>query len=833
MESESNNFSELPANLAYFCKAHQKTNISKTSFDAHLTANIAIVAGLLGNMVKVELDSGFSVYPNLYSYIIGNSGQGKSGYLSHGYALISDIQMQKDKLYKEARKAKFLADKAFKQENKERQSRGELPLIPDKNQNYPEGVFNCDYPLCTMDFTIEGIQQDMAILTGGNSFVIRDELIGTFKMFKKQGRQGDIPFLNDAYEAIGKTYKVTRKMDAAKIPTIYNMCANILGTIQTRGIRSLLKDYLKEDMGDGFFARFQNISILPEDSQHQEPEPLDKGAVESFKLALEEIVEARIRYSKIDPCDQVPSIIKLTKEAENAYYDYSLHLKQIGKETKNVLFEEHIHKTATEALKIALNFHMLERPSNVFFESYKEPISLKTMKDAIKYTNHKIKIAKILYGVDEEVSFELKEEAKRLHDYIIDVKSKFYKANIATGWSSYLLSRTQSKALPKKFNKCVDTDRLEDLLSYLEDEKCIFSFCHVNTTNNKQLTWYSIMPEYAAEQDKKAVEQLLAKTMPIIETDNKNIIQFSKERPQIEIIKYPTKEENKEHIEKLKASIDARIFIGNYIKLKNCLGLCPFHDDKNPSFSVTKDFFNCFACHAKGSVIDFIMKYKGLDLSSSIKAIEDYAGIKLVPKKIRLIDQIWEDAILNPVQSEYLKNRLNGYEFKINDSITYSNSLSYSHNGHDANYPAMIAKITNSNNEFIGIQRTYLSDDLSKKRNIGNNPSKKILGKSAGGYVNLIDQESNTTLIIGEGIETVLSLYVFKKDEIPNCSVYANLGATNIPHLPARFNRIIVAQDNDDAGMSYAEAMIKKYGDIVEVEMPNEEFKDFNDVLAK
>ena len=55
--------------------------------------------------------------------------------------------------------------------------------------------------------------------------------------------------------------------------------------------------------------------------------------------------------------------------------------------------------------------------------------------------------------------------------------------------------------------------------------------------------------------------------------------------------------------------------VGDYVQLKNAgggqkKGLCPFHDEKSPSFHVTpsKGFFHCFGCQVGGDVIAFIMK---------------------------------------------------------------------------------------------------------------------------------------------------------------------------------------------------------------------------------
>lgn len=69
-------------------------------------------------------------------------------------------------------------------------------------------------------------------------------------------------------------------------------------------------------------------------------------------------------------------------------------------------------------------------------------------------------------------------------------------------------------------------------------------------------------------------------------------------------------------IEKIKEQISIVDIIQHYVHLKkkgnNWLGLCPFHNDQHPSFSVnnSRQVFNCFACGQRGDVFDFVQKYK-------------------------------------------------------------------------------------------------------------------------------------------------------------------------------------------------------------------------------
>lgn len=75
--------------------------------------------------------------------------------------------------------------------------------------------------------------------------------------------------------------------------------------------------------------------------------------------------------------------------------------------------------------------------------------------------------------------------------------------------------------------------------------------------------------------------------------------------------------------------------ISQYVVLKkkgrNYFGLCPFHNEKSPSFSVSqeKQIFNCFGCHTGGDVIRFVSKIENISFKETIEVLADRAGIAL------------------------------------------------------------------------------------------------------------------------------------------------------------------------------------------------------------
>ncbi len=86
----------------------------------------------------------------------------------------------------------------------------------------------------------------------------------------------------------------------------------------------------------------------------------------------------------------------------------------------------------------------------------------------------------------------------------------------------------------------------------------------------------------------------------------------------------------------VKQQADIVRVIGDYVKLKkagaqNFSGLCPFHNEKTPSFSVhaTRQFFHCFGCGASGDVFSFIQKIENITFPEAVRAVAQKLGIAL------------------------------------------------------------------------------------------------------------------------------------------------------------------------------------------------------------
>lgn len=132
--------------------------------------------------------------------------------------------------------------------------------------------------------------------------------------------------------------------------------------------------------------------------------------------------------------------------------------------------------------------------------------------------------------------------------------------------------------------------------------------------------------------------------------------------------------------------VDILDYISQYVTLKKTgksyKGLCPFHSEKTPSFTVTpeKGLFYCFGCGASGNIITFVMKYNNLAFIDALKYLAERAGIHIdengkIDRQISLLKKLHNElAVLarellnsNKKVIEYLLKR--GYDKSIADTF--------------------------------------------------------------------------------------------------------------------------------------------------------------------
>src|SRR5467141_3922588 len=88
--------------------------------------------------------------------------------------------------------------------------------------------------------------------------------------------------------------------------------------------------------------------------------------------------------------------------------------------------------------------------------------------------------------------------------------------------------------------------------------------------------------------------------------------------------------------ETVKQQADIVRIVGDYVKLKkagaqNFSGLCPFHNEKTPSFSVhaTRQFYHCFGCGASGDVFSFVQKLENITFPEAVRLIAQKLGVPM------------------------------------------------------------------------------------------------------------------------------------------------------------------------------------------------------------
>ena len=88
-------------------------------------------------------------------------------------------------------------------------------------------------------------------------------------------------------------------------------------------------------------------------------------------------------------------------------------------------------------------------------------------------------------------------------------------------------------------------------------------------------------------------------------------------------------------IQELLSRVDVVDVVGKYVQLKkggaNFMGLCPFHGEKSPSFTVSpsKQFFHCFGCGKNGNAIGFLMEHTGMTFVEAVKDLAQQVGMQV------------------------------------------------------------------------------------------------------------------------------------------------------------------------------------------------------------
>lgn len=307
-------------------------------------------------------------------------------------------------------------------------------------------------------------------------------------------------------------------------------------------------------------------------------------------------------------------------------------------------------------------------------------------------------------------------------------------------------------------------------------------------------------------------------------------------------------------VEEVRSRNDIVDVIGFYVKLKktgnNYMGLCPFHNEKSPSFSVsgTKQMYHCFGCGVGGNVFTFLMEYENYSFAEALKSLAERAGVKLpeieqseegkraadVKSKILEIYKEAAKYYFYQLKSErgaealsYLKKReLSdetitrfglGYSNKFSDSLyQYMKNLGYEDNllrqsglftmdeakgVYDKFWNRVMFPIMDSNNKVIAFGGRVMGEGAPKYLN---SPETMIFDKSRNLFgLNFARASRKPHMLICEGYMDVISLH-----QAGFTNAVASLGTAftmQQAKLLSRYTKdIIITYDSDGAGTQAA-----------------------------
>ena len=294
--------------------------------------------------------------------------------------------------------------------------------------------------------------------------------------------------------------------------------------------------------------------------------------------------------------------------------------------------------------------------------------------------------------------------------------------------------------------------------------------------------------------------------------------------------------------------------VSEYVRLgkrsgANLFGLCPFHNEKTPSFSVSPDkqIYHCFGCGKGGGVVNFIMEIEGLSFPEAVEFLAKRAGMT-VPQQENDAESRRRERLyaLNKDAARFFHEQLRadkgaamGYmnRRRISASIATSFGLGYAADTWDTLEKAMRAKgytdaelfeadlvrkgknggyydtfrnrlmfpVIDVRGNVIGFSGRILGDGepkyLNTKENIVFNKGRNLFG------LNLAKKSKNSYVILVEGNIDVVSLHQAGFD-----SAIASLG-TSLTNEQARLisrykNEVILAYDSDGAGVKASQRAI-------------------------
>ncbi len=309
-----------------------------------------------------------------------------------------------------------------------------------------------------------------------------------------------------------------------------------------------------------------------------------------------------------------------------------------------------------------------------------------------------------------------------------------------------------------------------------------------------------------------------------------------------------------ELVEEVRARNDIVDVVSGYVRMQkkgaNYFGLCPFHNEKSPSFSVSpaKQMYYCFGCGAGGNVLTFVMEYENYTFPEALKFLADRAGVKLPEmefsqearqkesRRTQLLEVNREAAkyfyfqLRSPQGKpgyEYFKNRQLSEETMKQFGLGYANKTSddlvhYLHSKgykddllteaglatfderfgmHDKFWNRVMFPIQDSNHRVIGFGGRVMGDGKPKYLN---SPETPIFDKSRNLYgLNFARTSRKNNFILCEGYMDVIAMHQAGFNQaVASLGTAFTSGQANI--LRRYTENIYLAYDSDGAGVNAA-----------------------------
>ncbi len=256
--------------------------------------------------------------------------------------------------------------------------------------------------------------------------------------------------------------------------------------------------------------------------------------------------------------------------------------------------------------------------------------------------------------------------------------------------------------------------------------------------------------------------------------------------------------------------------------------------------------YQCFGCGAGGDILDFAQNAYRLNFREAVQLLSEDRDLPAIvqpwdglqkpedtSRNQKFALKIWQEAqpIMGTIAETYLRSKRGFLDTDLPPPETWRFHPRTRHAPTEMYLPAMVAAVTVSpSRQIVAVHRTFLKPDGSDK--IPHTRPKTMLGPCKGGAVRLMSWAGGP-LIVSGGLETSYS--VQRMTEIATWAALSDGGIENLI-LPEDAKHIFIAADHDENGQGQAaarraETKWSEEGRTVEILIPKERGKDFNDLF--